>query len=110
MIDVSTMNIQAKTLIQIEKWEQKYGSLPVNIELQMENLILKYKKEDKNNIANPLNTARTTLIREYQGKTYSVTVSDKGFSYNGEQYRSLSAIANKITGSHCNGKRFFKIQ
>lgn len=104
------MNIQAKTLIQIEKWEQRYGKLPINIELQIENLILKYKKEDENNIVNSLNTAGTTLIREYQGKTHFVTVLDKGFSYNGDWYRSLSAIANKITGSHCNGKRFFKIQ
>ena len=103
------MNVQVKTLIQIEKWEQKYGKLPVNIELRIEDLILKRKKEDKSNIVNPLSTSGTMLIREYQGKTYSVTVLDKGFSYNGEWYRSLSAIANEITGGHCNGKRFFKI-
>jgi len=106
------MNIQAKTLIQIEKWEQMYGRLPVNIESQIENLILEYKKENKENVvySSFLKTAGTTLIREYQGKTYSVTVLDKGFLYDGREYRSLSAIANKITGSHCSGKRFFKVQ
>lgn len=104
------MNVQAKTLIQIEKWEQKYGKLPVNIELRIENLILEYKKANKEKLSCSLDTAGTTLIREYQGKTYTVEILDKGFLYNGKEYRSLSAIANEITGSHCNGKRFFKIQ
>lgn len=34
---------------------------------------------------------------------------DDGFEYDGEVFRSLSAIAKMITGSHWNGLLFFKI-
>ena len=36
-----------------------------------------------------------------------VRVLPKGFEFEGEVYRSLSAIAAKVTGSHWNGFRFF---
>ena len=32
-----------------------------------------------------------------------------GFEYEGEVYKSLSAVAKKITGSHCNGYLFFRL-
>ena len=51
----------------------------------------------------------TVLTRVYRGRAYHVTVRDDGFEYDGEVYRSLSAIAKKITGSHWNGLLFFKI-
>jgi hypothetical protein len=41
----------------------------------------------------------TRLIREWQGRTYEVVVLDDGFSWQGTRYRSLSAIARKITGT-----------
>ena len=33
-----------------------------------------------------------------------------GFEYEGQRYRSLSAVAKVITGSHCNGYRFFGLR
>ena len=36
-------------------------------------------------------------------------VLDEGFEYDGVVYRSLSAVATAITGSHWNGKLFFGI-
>ena len=42
------------------------------------------------------------------GNPYRVVgVLPKGFEFEGEVYRSLSAIAAKVTGSHWNGFRFF---
>jgi hypothetical protein len=38
-----------------------------------------------------------------------VTVLPDGFDYDGERYKSLSAVAKAITGSHMNGFRFFQI-
>ena len=32
-----------------------------------------------------------------------------GFEFEGEAYKSLSAVAKKITGSHCNGYLFFRL-
>jgi len=52
----------------------------------------------------------TKLIREYQGKNHEVLALDKGFKYKDKTYKSLSAIANEITGSRWNGKVFFGIK
>ena len=47
------------------------------------------------------------LIREWQGRTWTVEVIDGGFLMAGERYASLSAIARKITGARWSGPRFF---
>jgi hypothetical protein len=49
----------------------------------------------------------TVLRREYKGRAVFVRVLPKGFEFEGEVYRSLSAVAAKVTGSHWNGFRFF---
>lgn len=49
------------------------------------------------------------LTRVYRGQTYHVVVHVGGFEYDGQVFRSLSAIAKMITGSHWNGLLFFKI-
>ncbi|CAK9063941.1 Transposase DDE domain protein [Durusdinium trenchii] len=51
----------------------------------------------------------TSLIRQYKGRTIEVRVLDDEFEFDGERYKSLSAIAKAVTGSHCNGFRFFKL-
>jgi hypothetical protein len=52
----------------------------------------------------------TRLIREWQGRTYEVVVLDDGFSWQGAQSRSLSAIARKITGTAWSGPLFFGLK
>lgn len=47
------------------------------------------------------------LIREWQGRTWTVEVIDGGFLMAGVRYVSLSAIARKITGARWSGPRFF---
>ncbi len=54
--------------------------------------------------------AGTKLIREYKGEKHEVIALDKGFEYQGKQYRSLSGIAKEITGSQWNGKVFFGVK
>ena len=49
----------------------------------------------------------TVLTREYKGTTVRVTVLEDGFEHEGELYRSLSAVAKAVTGSHWNGYLFF---
>jgi Protein of unknown function (DUF2924) len=51
--------------------------------------------------------AGTRLIREWNGRTHTVTVEEHGFSYAGRSYQSLSAIARDITGARWSGPRFF---
>lgn len=52
----------------------------------------------------------TSITREYKGQTLEVRVLASGFEYEGEKYTSLSAVAKAITGSHCNGFRFFNLE
>ena len=49
------------------------------------------------------------LTRQYKGKTIVVTVVERGYEYAGERYRSLSAVAKTVTGSHWNGMKFFNV-
>jgi heterodisulfide reductase subunit A-like polyferredoxin len=47
------------------------------------------------------------LMREWRGRTHTVTVTEDGFEYAGTSYPSLTKIANEITGAHWSGPRFF---
>ena len=51
----------------------------------------------------------TKIVKEYHDKTYEVLVVDGGFAYEGDVFKSLSAIANKITGTKWNGLKFFGV-
>ena len=52
----------------------------------------------------------TILTRKYKGEDLEVKVLTTGFEYDGEVYTSLSAVAKAITGSHCNGYLFFRLE
>ncbi len=50
----------------------------------------------------------TTLKRLFKSTEHFVKVLPEGFEYRGKFYRSLSAVAYTISGSHWNGFVFFK--
>jgi hypothetical protein len=50
------------------------------------------------------------LLREWKGITHQVTVLDKGFDYDGQTYRSLTAITKRITGMGWSGPQFFGLR
>jgi hypothetical protein len=49
----------------------------------------------------------TVLTRKYRGRRVEAKVLPQGFEYEGQVYRSLSAVAKAVTGSHWNGHLFF---
>jgi hypothetical protein len=51
----------------------------------------------------------STITRLYKGQTLQVEVLPAGFAYQGSVYASLSAVAKAITGSHCGGFLFFRL-
>jgi hypothetical protein len=63
-----------------------------------------------NTPARPALKPGTRLIREWQRRTHDVLVLDDGFSWQGTRYRSLSAIARKITGTAWSGPLFFGLK
>src|SRR5271167_2997978 len=60
--------------------------------------------------ARPELKSGTRLMREWQGRTYDVLVLNDGFSWQNTRYRSLSAIARKITGTAWSGPLFFRLK
>ena len=50
------------------------------------------------------------LTRRYKGQVVEVRVLPHGFEYEGDVYRTLSAVAKKITGTHWNGYHFFQLR
>ncbi len=50
----------------------------------------------------------TILTRWYKGQTLKVQVLRHGFEYDSQVYKSLSAVAKAITGSHTSGFLFFR--
>lgn len=49
----------------------------------------------------------TRLVRSWNGVSHAVDVVESGYRWQGHTYRSLSAIAKRITGAHWSGPRFF---
>ena len=49
----------------------------------------------------------TLLVREFRGRDIVAKVLDKGFEYDGQWFKSLSAVAQEATGSKWNGFLFF---
>jgi hypothetical protein len=54
--------------------------------------------------------AGTVLMREWHGVTHEVRVLDRGMLYKRKRYRSLTEIAQVITGAHWNGPQFFGLR
>ena len=85
--------------------ELEYGSL----RKEAINLLVDYgsgvRKKRKRKAMKPV--VGTRLMREYNGEEHFVTVLVKGYEYQDKTYKSLSAIARKITGTNWNGNLFF---
>ena len=63
-------------------------------------------------VAMPLTQVKigARLLREWQGVSHEVTVLDDGVHYQGQRYRSLSQVAQVITGAKWSGPLFFGLK
>lgn len=52
-------------------------------------------------------TPGTRLVRDWRGVGHTVTVLEDGFEYQGQHWKTLTAVARAITGAHWNGPLFF---
>ena len=99
-------------LIKELTWYYKYNKLPSKLQNQINNLVDDYEKTKSVNIRKIKKfevTIGIKFIREFKGEKYEVIAVNGGFSFNGKLYKTLSAIANVITGTHWNGKKFFGV-
>ena len=92
--------------------ELAYGPMSEKATTTLERLANQMEKGKKfsNHTLNGRPTVGTKLIREFQGVDYEVIVAENGFVYQGQTYKSLSAIARRITGTRWNGPLFFGLR
>jgi hypothetical protein len=91
--------------------EVALGALRPEPQRQLRQIALELKQNRETTIhRRPQLKPGTRLMREWQGRTYEVLVLDDGFSWQGSDYRSLSAIARKITGTAWSGPLFFGLK
>ena len=85
--------------------ERAFGGLPVSVKRQLRSIAR------GDTPSQPRDQIRikpgTRLLREWHGTTYEVIVTDTGFVWEGRTHKSLSAVAQAITGAKWNGRRFF---
>jgi len=67
-----------------------------------------HKKTGNSRLVRP--PVGTVMTREHGGKEHRVIVTPEGFEYEGAIYKSLTKIANSITGSNWSGPAFFGLK
>ncbi|MBF0214284.1 MAG: DUF2924 domain-containing protein [Magnetococcales bacterium] len=89
------------------------GGLSATLEERLEAIIT--GKPDPGKSVNPERNREnplpgTRLIREWKGEEHCCTVLEDGFEYQGRKFKSLTAIANLITGTKWNGPLFWGVR
>ena len=93
-------------------WKLEFGKNSDILQKRIDKLVSEYSKNKSININKVKQfgvTAGTKFIREFKGEKHEVIAIENGFKYKNKMYKSLSAIANVITGAHWNGKKFFRL-
>ncbi len=102
-------HIESRLIYKLQ--EQAYGALPSGTRDMLADYGARFSK-----IKTAAPTTRTllpgtTLLREFDGHQYKVTVLPTGgYEFDGQQYKSLSAIAKLITGTQWSGPAFFGLK
>ncbi len=83
---------------------EAYGGLSVATKRRLREIANAVRNGDANAVVggNRIKPG-TQMIRQWQNTTHTVTALAEGFEWNGRTYKSLSAVANAITGSNWNG-------
>jgi len=91
--------------------EKAYGGLSQSMKRKLNTIAKQIDGDDRSGFdPGPALKPGAKLIREWQAQTYTVTVLDDGFEYDGKRYGSLSMIAREITGVRWSGPRFFGLK
>jgi len=110
-----------------EEWRRRYGEPPKLRSRQLLGLQLAWKiqadafgglaTEVKAKLrspgsirASPRLAVGAKLTREWKGELQVVRVTEAGLQWNGQTFKSLSAVARAITGIRWNGPRFFGLR
>src|ERR1700682_6061262 len=90
---------------------EAYGGLSVGTKRRLREIASAVRNGDANSMLGSTRIRTgTQMIRQWQNTTHTVTAVAEGFEWNGRRYKSLSAVANAITGTNWNGFAFFGIK
>jgi hypothetical protein len=86
-----------------------HGGLAKETRLRLETIGAKHSKIKRRAAATVFEFAPgTVLSRQWGERTHQVTVTSDGrFEYEGQSFKSLTAVARQITGQHWSGPLFF---
>jgi len=87
--------------------ERSYGSANGALKRRLQALSAEFEDGASYSGSKIVLKTGTTLLRQWRGHAHTVLVREDGFEYDGQRYRSLTVIAEKITGAHWSGPRFF---
>ena len=99
--------------------EQEHGKLDKNTTVSLRRHMMSFSKSLKNNTRSLLpKTLQQTFLetgaiikKKWEGEEFTVKVLGKrAFSYDGQSFKSLSAVAKEITGQHVSGPLFFGLK
>ena len=87
--------------------EQTEGGASPALRRRLQGLAGKFEKGGASFDPGLVPKTGTMLVRQWHGHAHTVLVREDWFEYEGEYYRSLTVIAERITGAHWSGPRFF---
>ncbi|WP_297486724.1 DUF2924 domain-containing protein [Ferrovum sp.] len=89
--------------------EEAFGGLSLATRQRLEAIGIKHSKIKLRARPRELNFAPgTVLLREWGDREHKVAVTAEGlFEYEGKPFKSLTAVARQITGTHWSGPLFF---
>lgn len=88
--------------------EQAFGGLSAGARKRLSQIARAVEKDPAAEVAAvPAFKPGTRLLRQWRDQTHVVTVTEKGYEYQGSRYQSLSEIARLITGTRWSGPLFF---
>ena len=87
--------------------EQTRGGMSRALRRRLQSLAGQFEKRAASFDPDVVPKTGTTLVRQWRGRTHTVLVCEDGFEYDGQHHRSLTVIAERITGAHWSGPRFF---
>lgn len=94
------------------RWqERQHGGLPTSTAREIARLTRVLMRTGTLGSAGELSLKLgTRLVREWNGRTLNVLVTDDGFELEGRKYGSLTQIAHDVTGTRWSGPRFFGLK
>jgi hypothetical protein len=132
--DATTKLGQLPRLVLVERWTTCHGTAPPKgisrqlLELsaayalqasvygglsrkRQKQLLSMFSSPDsvKRQATSPALKPGSRLVRVWNGRSHHVEVTEHGFVWNGQPFRSLSAVAREITGARWSGPRFFGV-